>query len=112
VDRRNLEVNGSRCVGRLDYDGASGGCGETVLVGHHVVDGVGGDLAGVDDDLAFERAVEERGDAEVEVLLWAGDGGAEVGVAVAAGNNPPRFLYASFNPAPRSPRNAMALAVS
>jgi len=67
----------------LDEDGAGGGCGHAGAVGGHVVDGVGGHAARVEDDVGHEGAVEERLDAEVEVGLRAGDGGTEVGVAVA-----------------------------
>jgi len=42
------------------------------------LNGVGGDVGGVDDDVADERAVEEVLQAEVEVGCRAGDGGAEV----------------------------------
>jgi hypothetical protein len=44
------------------------------LVGGDVVDGVGGYLGGVEGDVAHERSVEERFDAEVEGGLRAGDG--------------------------------------
>ncbi|MGD0027271.1 MAG: hypothetical protein ABSC37_22060 [Xanthobacteraceae bacterium] len=43
------------------------------MIGGDVVDGVGCDLARVDDDVARESAVEIGLDAEVEVLLRAGD---------------------------------------
>jgi len=52
------------------------------LVGCDVVDGVGRGLGGVDDDVAREGAVQIGFDAEVEVGCWAGDGRAEVAVAV------------------------------
>jgi hypothetical protein len=47
------------------------------------LNGVGGCLGGVDDDGAHGCAIEEGLDAEVEIGLWAGDGGAEVGVGIA-----------------------------
>ena len=59
---------------RFDEDGAGGGGGEAVLIGHDVVDGVGNGLGCVEDDVAHERAVEEGLDAEVEVGRGAGDG--------------------------------------
>jgi len=43
------------------------------LVGGDVVDGVGCGLGGVDDDVAWESAVEIGLDAEVAVGLRAGD---------------------------------------
>ena len=67
----------------MDDDSSGAGRGEAGLVGGDVVDGVGGHAARVDDDVGHECAVEEGLDAEVEVGLWAGDGGAEVSVGVA-----------------------------
>lgn len=71
---------GFACLRRQDVDGAGGGAGG---VRGDVVDSVGGRLGRVDDDVGDERAVEEGLDAEVEVLLRAGDGGAEVVVGTA-----------------------------
>lgn len=73
---------GFACLRRQDVDGAGGGGGAGGVRGD-VVDGVGGRLGSVDDDVGDERAVEEGLDAEVEVLLRAGDGGAEIVVGVA-----------------------------
>ena len=67
----------------FDDDGAGGGGGETVRVGHDVVDGVGRGGRGVERDRINRLSVEEEVDAEVEVRLRAGDGRAEVAVAVA-----------------------------
>jgi hypothetical protein len=55
----------------------------TGAVGGDVVDGVGGHLARVEDDVADEGAVEEGLDAEVKVARRAGDRGAQVGISVA-----------------------------
>jgi hypothetical protein len=49
-----------------------------LAVGGDVINCVGGGLGGVDLNRGEGSAVEEGLDAEVEVLLWAGDGCAEV----------------------------------
>lgn len=67
----------------FDDDGAGGGGGEAVLVGHDVVDGVGGRLGSVDDDVGDDRAVEVGFDTEIFVLLGRGDDCAEVVVGIA-----------------------------
>jgi hypothetical protein len=66
----------------LNDDGSCGCCGEAGLVGGDVVNRVGCDLGRVDDDVAYECAVEIGLDAEVEVGLRACDRGAEVVVRV------------------------------
>ena len=63
--------------GGLDEDGAGGGCGVPCPSGGDVIDRVGNGLAGVDCKLRDGLAVEVGRDAEVEVGLGAGNGGAE-----------------------------------
>jgi len=67
----------------LDDDGSCGGGGEACGVGDDVVDGVGCGLGGVDMDRVCLNAVDVGRDAEVEVGWRAGDGRAEVSVAIA-----------------------------
>ena len=58
--------------------------GEGAGIGCDIVYGVGGDFRRVEHDVADECAVEEVFEAEVFIGVGrAGDGGAEVGVAVA-----------------------------
>jgi len=65
-------------VGRLDDDGAGARRGQRVLVGGDVVDGVGCRCAGVDLHWAHSLPLTLRCNAEVEVGLRAGDGGADL----------------------------------
>jgi hypothetical protein len=53
------------------------------IVGGGVVDGVRGGTARVNHHVADQRSIEERADGELEVGLWAGDRGAQVGLGVA-----------------------------
>jgi hypothetical protein len=65
--------------GRLDNYGSRRCRRITSLIGDDVGNGVGGDLGGIDLDGRHCGAVEEGLDAEVEVVLRAGNGHAEVG---------------------------------
>jgi hypothetical protein len=49
------------------------------LISGDVLNGVGCGLGGVEHDIADKGAVEEGCDAEIEVSLRAGDGGAKIG---------------------------------
>jgi hypothetical protein len=83
------DVVDSRCgrglvvVSCLDDDGSCAGGGEAGAVGGDVFDGVGGLVAGVEDDVADDLTVEEGLDAEIAVGLRAGDGSARVRIRVA-----------------------------
>jgi hypothetical protein len=52
------------------------------LISGDVLNGVGCGLGGVEHDIADKGAVEEGCDAEIEVSLRAGDGGAKIGVGI------------------------------
>ena len=72
--------------GYLHDDGAGGGAGEAILVGGEVGNGVGAGRGCVDNNLAGRDGrspIDAHLYAKVEVLLRAGDGGAEIGVGVA-----------------------------
>jgi len=84
----SISLNGGgrdRCG--LDEDGSGARGGEAGGVRDDVVDGVGGDLAGVDRDVRYQRAVEEGLVAEVCVSRLSrsgvGHGSPKIGVAVA-----------------------------
>ena len=59
----------NRGSGRLDNDRAGAGGGIARGVSGDVVDGVGGNLRGVDDDVAYERAIQECFVAEIMALV-------------------------------------------
>ena len=67
---------------RLDNNCAGAGRGVALSVGSNVVDGVGGDLRRVDEDVADERAIQKCFVAEVMALVVVHDC-AELGVGVA-----------------------------
>jgi hypothetical protein len=58
-------VGDERGAGGVDDHGSGAGGGEAGGVGRDVVDGVGGNLRGVDHDVAHQLAVEEVFQAEV-----------------------------------------------
>ena len=64
------EVRRRRCL--FDDDDSCAGGREAVIVRGDVVDGVGGYLARVDDDIGYQRAVEEGLVAEVGIARLAG----------------------------------------